>query len=274
MRQLCILLPGIILLVLSAVCTSCVQHRQLVNFRETPNKPLDDVTATVNVPALKVQPDDILFITVNSLNDETSAPYNMSQGNNRGGGGGGGGGVGGNGGNNMLLQGYTVDSLGYIEFPNIGRILVGGLALEGVRAKVGEALAPYLNNAAINVKFLNFRYTILGDITRPGTYTTINERVSLLEALGTAGDLTPYAERNRIVLVREQGTVRKVVTIDLQSPEFFSSPYYYIQQNDVIYVEPTEAKVATIADPLSRFIGFGSAILSLGTLIIAIVTRN
>ena len=146
------------------LCSSCVQHRQLVNFREGEDTRLDGYTATIDLPALEVQPDDILYITVNSLNDETSAPYNMA--NNQNGGGGGGGGS--NGGNMMLLQGYTVDSSGYIEFPNIGRIQVGGLTLEGVREKVGEALSPYLNNAAINVKFLNFRYTILGDISRTG----------------------------------------------------------------------------------------------------------
>ncbi len=250
------------------LCSSCVQHRQLVNFREGEDTQLDGYTATIDLPTLEVQSDDILYITVNSLNDETSAPYNMAT-NNLGGAAGGGGGV-----NLMLLQGYTVDSLGYIEFPNIGRIQVGGLTLEGVRQKIGAALEPYLPNAAINVKYLNFRYTIIGDIAAPGTYTTINERVSLLEALGTAGDLTPYAERNRILLIREKDRVRKVVNIDLQDPDFFSSPYYYLQQNDVIYVEPTEAKVATVADPVSRFISYGSAFLSLITLSLTLLTRN
>jgi polysaccharide export outer membrane protein len=232
---------------------------------------VEGYTTTFELPTLKVQPDDILYIMVNSLSDETSAPYNMAAGGNRGGGGGGG-----NGNNQLLLQGYAVDSMGYIDFPSIGRIRVGGMALEGVRRTIAEALEPYLKNAAINVKFLNFRYTIIGDVAAPGTYTTINERVSLLEALGTAGDLTPYAERNRILLIREKDDERRVARINLQDPSFFDSPYYYLQQNDVIYIEPTEAKVATVADPTSRFISFGSAFLSLVTFTLALIssTRN
>jgi polysaccharide export outer membrane protein len=139
---------------------------------------------------------------------------------------------------------------------------------------IAERLEPYLKNVAVNVKFLNFRYTIIGDISAPGTYSTLNERVSVLEAVGTAGDLTNYADRDRIILIREEDGLRKVVRLNLQDDDFFSSPYYYLQQNDVIYIEPLPSKVATVADPIGRVFGFASAGISLVTLIITIITRS
>jgi polysaccharide export outer membrane protein len=176
--------------------------------------------------------------------------------------------------NPFLLQGFTVDSSGYIEFPNIGRIQIGGLTLEGVRDKIDTALRPYLPNAAVNVKFLNFRYSILGDIMQPGTYTTINERVSILEAIATAGDFTPYAERDQVLLIREGDGQRIVTKLDLQDEDIFTSPYYYLQQNDVIYIEPTQAKVATVADPLTRAISYGTAFLSVITFALTVFGNN
>lgn len=262
------------LMLLAIATSSCVNHKQLLLLTDTPEGgyALEGYEEPINLPVLEVQPDDILFITVNSLNDEASAPFNMSSGmgGNNGGGGGGGGG---RNQNNMLLQGYSVDSSGYIDFPTVGRIRVAGMSLEGVRQQIAIALAPYLKNPAINVKFLNFRYSIVGDIASPGTFTTINERVSLLEALASAGDLTPYAEREKVYVIREQDGVRTIALLDLQDTDFLNSSYYYLQQNDVIYIEPNKAKIATVADPVNRFISFGSAFLSLVTFALAIFTR-
>jgi len=259
-----------IFILFALCCTSCVQHKQLVNFRKGEEVTIDGYRAPITLPSLEVQPDDILYITVNSLDDRASEPYNLASNRNRSGGSSGGGS---SGVNQMLLQGYTVDSLGFIDFPNIGRLHVGGKTLEGVRETVAEALQPVLPNAGINVKFLNFRYTIIGDVFSPGTYSTINERVSVLEAIGSAGDLTPYANRENIYVIREEDGLRTVQKLDFQSPEFFNSPYYYLQQNDVIYVEPNQAKVATVADPVSRFISYGSAFLSLVTFTLTVFFR-
>ncbi len=252
--------------------SSCVRHRQLVNFRDPDAPEISDYSSATNIQPLRVQPDDILYITINSLNDEVSRPFNIGgDGNTRlpGGGGAGPGQV-----NPLLLQGYAVDSSGYIQFPNVGRIEVGGLTLEGVRENVARAIEPFLNNAAVNVKFLNFRYTILGEVISPGTYSTANERVSLLEAIGTAGDFTPYADRDRIVIIREENGRRVATTLNLQDTEFFTSPYYYLRQNDVIYVEPTQAKIATVADPVSRAISYGSAFLSFVTFVVTIIATT
>ena len=259
-------------LALAVLTTSCVQHRQLINFRQDEEGSLDGYSRTIELPALTVQPNDILYITVNSLNDAASLPFNLVQAQQQGGQGGGG--VGAMQDNQLLLRGYNVDSTGHIDFPNIGRIEVGGLPLEGVREVIIERLLPFLPNPAVNVKFLNFRYSIIGDVNAPGTYTSISQRISLLEAIATAGDLTPYANRNRVVVIREKNGVRTATELDLQAPEFFASPYYYMQQNDVVYIEPNQAKVATVDDPLSRFIGYGSAFLSIVSITLALVLRN
>ncbi|WP_157974605.1 polysaccharide biosynthesis/export family protein [Lewinella sp. IMCC34183] len=259
------------LCVLVITSSSCVNHKQLLLLAESPEAglALDGYQKEIELPKLEVQPDDILYITVNSLNDETSRPYNMSSGTSGSGGGGGG-----NSGNNQLLQGYSVDSLGYIDFPSVGRIRVGGMSLEGVREQVVAALQPYLKNPAVNVKFLNFRYSIVGQISNPGTFTTINERVSLLEALASAGDLSTYANRHKIYLIREESGIRTIAILDLQDEAFLSSPYYYLKQNDVIYVEPSEDIIATVADPVNRYISFGSAFLSLVTFTLALLARR
>ncbi len=250
----------ILIALLCLALTSCVRHHQLVNFRKQDEASLNNYRKNIDLPVLYIQPDDILYITVNSPNDLASQPYNLTQGQ----------------GSNMaagqsmmlMLQGYAVDSTGNIDFPNIGQLKVGGMSLEGARNVVAEALRPYLSNIAVNVKFLNFRYSIIGDVVRPGTYTTINERVSLLEALASAGDMTPYAARQRVSIIREIDGVRTIAELDLQSDEFFASPYYYIRQNDVIYVEPIQAKVATVADPVTRLISYGTALISVITAIV------
>ena len=248
--------------------SSCVRHRQLINLRNDTAAPTADGYAeAIRVPELVVQPEDILYITVNSVDDRASVPFNIGASSQGGGGGGAGGG---NQNQLLLLQGYAVDSSGRIDFPNIGLIEVGGLTVEGVREVVAQRVRPFLSSAVINVKFLNFRYTVLGDVVRPGTFTSVSERVSVLEALGTAGDLTPYANRNNVFVIREKDGQRTVKQLDLQSTDFLDSDYYYLVQNDVIYVEPSQAKVATVADPVNRIISYGSAALSVITLALTV----
>ena len=266
-RQLSLYVVHAVLCLL--LLSSCVRHRQLISFRESDEAPtIDGYVSQIKLPELLVQPDDILYIRVSSFNEAAAMPYNLTTGNQNIGGGGGG--------QNtfLLLQGYTVDSSGYIDFPNVGLLEVEGLALEGVRQKVVNELRSVLPDAVVNVKFLNFRYTLLGDVLAPGTYSTVNERVSLLEALGTAGDLTPYADRQNVYVIRELDGRRTITQLNLQSVEFLSSDYYYLRQNDVVYVEPNEARVATVADPVGRFVSYGSAFLGIVSLVLTLVLRN
>ncbi len=269
------LLIYIFLLGLAANFSSCVQHRQLLAFQE--GFEAGGAAAIANKVTIRIQPDDILHITVNTLEDEAAQPYNLSggvAGRNQGGGGGntGGGNVGNNA-NFLLLSGYLVDSLGYIDFPGLGRVEVGGLTLEEARNRLAERLSTFLVDPAINVRFLNFRYTIMGEVNAPGTVTTFNKRTTILEAIGSAGDLTPYANRTNVLVIREQNGRRSHARLNLQDDSIFASPYFYLTQNDVIYVEPTQARIATVADPVTRFITYGSAFLSVITLALTIFSR-
>lgn len=214
---------------------------------------------------LTIQPEDLLRITVHSFDPLAAQAFNIEP----------------QGQQNMnqqlqapgsleLFMGYFVDREGYIDFPVLGRVQVAGLTIEEVKLQLADMIKPYLNDAVVNMRFLNFKVTILGEVNAPGTLRLTNKRVTLLEAIGMAGDLTPYSNRNNVLIIREEGGKRTYVRMDLQSQEIFTSPFFYLQQNDVIYVEPLQVRVATVADPAQRIISYSSGVISIITLIIAL----
>lgn len=230
--------------------------------------PYDSPETILNALELKIQPEDLLRITVHSFDPLAAAPFNieaegqnMQIGNQ----------IGQAGGNSMeLFMGYFVDQEGFIDFPVLGRIEVAGLTLDQAKFKIYELLQPYLRDAVVNMRFLNFKITVLGEVNAPGAVRLTNKRVTLLEAIGMAGDLSNYASRTNVLVIREKEGSRQYARLDLQSAEIFTSPYFYLQQNDVVYVEPIRARVATVADPAQRIISYASAGLSIITLIIAL----
>ena len=253
---------------LAVSLSSCVSHQELVNFNQA-QLPYGSPENILNAMELKIQPEDLLRITVHSFDPLAAAPFNIEpEGQNN---------MqmavqGGQGGSNSLelFMGYFVDQEGAIDFPVLGRIEVAGLTLEQAKFKIYDLLQPYLSDAVVNMRFLNFKITVLGEVNAPGTVRLTNKRVTLLEAIGMAGDLSDYANRTNVLVIREQAGSRQYARLDLQSADIFSSPYFYLQQNDVVYVEPIKARVATVADPAQRIIGYASAGLSIVTLIIAL----
>lgn len=225
----------------------------------------------LNAVELRLQPDDLLHISVQSFDMEASAPFNPGQ--QAGGnqqfmqiGQAGGGGINGA----ELFSGYFVDREGFINFPVLGRLRVGGLTISEIEHLISESIKPYLKDGVVNVRFLNFKITFLGEVSRPGILRLSNQRITLLEALGQAGDFTPYANRTNVLLIREQNGQRIYQRLNFQDPMLTQSPFFYLQQNDVIYVEPTQAKVATVSDPFQRFFSYGSAVLSVVTIVLAL----
>ena len=255
-----------ILYLLPLFClTSCVSHGELISFNQT-DLPASSPEDIVNAMNIRIQPEDLLRITVHSLDPLSAAPFNIEQeGQNRQLGGG-------NQGSQQLelFTGYFVDQNGFIDFPVLGPIAVEGKTLEETKVMLVERLQRYLKDPVVNIRYLNFKVTVLGEVYAPGTLRLTNKRVTLLEALGMAGDLTVYAQRKNVLVIREMDGVRSYARLNLQSDEIFTSPYFYLQQNDVIYVEPLRARVATVADPAQRIISYSSAALSLVTLIIAL----
>ncbi len=256
-----ILIGWLVLILIS----SCVSPKELVNF-----KPLNPVTLSpqqvVNDVDLTAQPEDLLRITVSSLDPAAAVPFNLPEEDNQRNQNSGGGGIL----QVELTTGYFIDKEGYIDFPVLGPLYVEGMTLTEIkRLIIGKLSEDYLRNPVINIRFLNFKVTVLGEVASPGLVRLSNKRVTILDAIGIVGDFTAYANRTNILVAREEDGVRTFARLDLQNEDIFSSPYFYLQQNDIIYVEPINARVATVADPASRIIQYASAALSLVSIIIA-----
>ncbi|RMG82749.1 MAG: hypothetical protein D6714_10880 [Bacteroidetes bacterium] len=247
----------ILLLFAISLLSSCVRYRDLLIFNEGPPFPqgVEKVEADFQ---LKVQPDDILYISVHTLEEELSKPFNLLQGGNVAN-------LGGNVAQNPLI-GYLVDPSGYIDFPGIGPLKVGGLTLEGVKQLVLQQLAPYLKSPVVRVRFLNFRVSVLGEVRSPGVLNFTQQRVTILEALGLAGDITDLGRRDNILVIRETNGQREYGRVNLHDRNLFKSPYFYLKQNDIVYAEPAKARILTVADPTRRiapWVGLVSSVLTL-----------
>ena len=140
-------------------------------------------------------------------------------------------------------NGFLVDQNGFIELPFIGKILAHGKKRNDLEDEIESKLSEYIKEPIVLIQIINFKVTVLGDVRRPGTISVPNEKISLIEAIAIAGDLNITAERKKVVLIREVNGVRKEFIIDLTSKDFFSSQFYFLQQNDVIYVSPNRAKI-------------------------------
>ncbi|MGM9797215.1 MAG: polysaccharide biosynthesis/export family protein [Parabacteroides sp.] len=143
---------------------------------------------------------------------------------------------------NTQLQTYLVDTDGNINFPVLGKIHAEGLTKQQLRDLLQEKIRIYVADAMVNVQIINYKVTILGEVARPGRLTVPNERLSILDALGSVGDLSINANRKNILVVRDNHGKKEFARLDITQPDIFTSPYFYLQQNDLVYVEPNNAK--------------------------------
>ena len=219
-----------------------------------------------------IMPKDVLTITVNTVNPEASAPFNLivSTALNTANGGQ-------NIGTNRALQTYLVDNNGCIEFPVLGSLKVGGLTKSECEKMIHDKIQPYLNakeNPVVTVRMSNYKISVLGEVNRPGMFTVSNEKINIFEALAQAGDLTIYGVRDNVKLIRENEKGKKEIhTIVLNDANLINSPYYYLQQNDIIYVEPNKVKArnASIGQSTSLWLTSTSILISLASLLYAIL---
>jgi polysaccharide biosynthesis/export protein len=137
---------------------------------------------------------------------------------------------------------YTVDTDGYINFPVLGKILVKDKTMQELTAYLEKRISESVDNPIVNIKIDNFKVSVIGEVTRPGSFTVYSDRISLLDALGMAGDLTIYGDRQDLRLVRDVNGKKEVIKIDLTKTNLIDSPYFYLQQNDVVYVSPNDKK--------------------------------
>ena len=242
--------------------SSCVPYEKLLNFQDESNGELLDSQYIKGVNKINIQTDDILSITVSTFDTTASRIFNKP--------------IRATGANGSFIgQGYLVDDDGNIEFPIIGKLKVSGLTREAAIDTIKSNLLIYLRDPVVDVRFLNLHVKVIGEVRQPGSYTFPDERFSLLEALTLAGDMTDFADRANIMIIRETGDrVREFGRVDLTSARAFESPYFYLSQNDVIYIKPLEEKARTVDDPLTRIASITAVGASLATLVVAILNTR
>ena len=226
-----------------------------------------DYSVTTELYDAKIQPKDLLTITVSSEDLESAIPFNLTVGT-------------------MqtaaryltsqpTLHVYLVDNDGCIEFPTLGKLKVGGLTKGEVETMVREKLNPHFTTPPIvDVRMVNYKISVLGEVARPNTYTISNEKVNIFEALALAGDMTVYGKRDGVKLIRESADgTKKIIPLNLNDAEIIYSPYYYLQQNDVLYVEPNKAKAqnSEIGSMTSLWFSGTSIMISLVSLLYNII---
>lgn len=250
-----------IILIAFIFLASCASRKDLVYFQ-----PSDSIALITNYEANapKLQPGDILAISVTADDVRATQPFNQVSSYQ-----------GANGAlqnTNPFIPTYAIDNHGYVDFPKLGKIKLGGMtrtdAINYLRNEVGK----YIVSPGVSMEIRNFRVTVLGEVKNPGTYPINNDRITLLEAIGLAGDLTINGIRKNVMVIREQNGVKHEYRVDLTSRDALNSPVYYLAQNDVVYVEPNGARVQSskYTQNTSIFVSVSSVIIGL----IAIFVRN
>lgn len=233
--------------------TSCISKKRIIYLQG--NQDFNNVSD--NYEPL-IQKDDLLFINISTFEPSASIPFNLDAQSKASSGGGSSFGT--------EKQTFLVDSYGNIDFPVIGKVNVAGYSINEIKNILKEKLSSYLINPVINIRILNFKVTILGEVKSPGEISIGTQRITLLEAIAKAGDLTLFGKRDNILLIRDFQGIKTSTRIDITKADFVNSPYYYLDQNDVIYVEPRKVKIDSTT--------FGSNITTITSLIGFLITTT
>lgn len=204
--------------------TSCVSHKQVTYFND-----IGDVESGAlsipNAPASLLKSGDLVEIQISSISLETNAYFQKDQSSSDNGFGG-----------NL----YQLDGSGNIHLPLVGNVMIGGLSQEEARASIETALLEYVQKPSVNLRIADYKITVLGEVRNPGVYKIPSGEATVLEALGYAGDLTVYGVRNNVLLIHDNGEVKSFHRLNLNDSNVLESDHYYLQNNDVIYVQPTK----------------------------------
>ena len=225
-------LVKLMLVGLVVFCTSCNSTKKVVYLQDVIPLKQQEIAQQFE---MHIHVDDLLAIMVNSKDPELALPFNMPVVTYQ---------IGTQNTPQQRVLGYLVDKNGEIDFPILGKLQVAGLThlelTELIKQKLIEE--DLIKDPIVTVQFLNFKVSVMGEVSRPGSFTINSDRITLLEALSMAGDLTIYGRRDRVAVIRETDGKRTILFHDLRSSDIFLSPCYYLQQNDIVYVEPNKAK--------------------------------
>lgn len=244
------------ILLIFCICSSCATKKDLYYFQD-----IDNLSFQNSYEYLKIQPGDILDIQIKAINPESVLIFQkqsaLIQQNMQF--------------QNRAIDGYLVGDDNSINLPLIGSISTLGLNTSSLSEEIVKKLIPYIKDPSVNVRILNFRVSVLGEVNRPGTYTFLEERVSIPQALGQAGDLTINGDRNNVLLIRDLDGNKFSEFIDLTKSDFVKSSNYYLKQNDILIIRPNNAKIksAGLVGNTNTLV----SILSLAVSLFIVITR-
>ena len=254
-------------LILLLTMFSCKPKENMVYMEKEKNIAESKINQAVFYGA-HIQSGDVLDIKVTAFDENAVRPFNLYSMNNSTS-------TGQVNGQTAQLapQGYLVDNEGFIYFPVLGKLYIKGMTLAQLRADLEKRLLTYLAEPLVSIKQLNFNITVLGEVKKPGQYTNPSDKITVLQALGLAGDMTDYGNRTNVKLIREEEGISKTYVIDFTDKNITSSPYYYMQQNDVLYVEPDmiKKKSANIDPNRGLVFQIGGVALGVASILISIL---
>ena len=255
---------GIFILLLS----SCAAPKNVTYFKDVPDTLRQKMVEMSAYYTPVIQPDDILQVSIQTLDPAATALLSQQNTNTWPS-------IGANTGaagnpTAVNVSGYLVDKEGYVILPLIGKVMASGKTTDAIRDEIRAKAAEYYKEPVVTVRFANFKITVLGEVARPSAYVMPSEKVTLLDAIGIAGDLTIYGRRENVMLIRDNNGKKEFVRFNLNNSNIFTSPYFYLHQGDVVYVEPNKAKVATTDMAQVRRLSILATALSL---MIVIATR-
>lgn len=248
-----------LLILFSFLIFSCASRKKMAYYQNIGDIVQGSESSQNYEPVLEA--DDQIKIIVVAENQEVASPFNVSRTDAKSG---------------VSTPGqetniYLIDNQGYIQFPVIGKIKLGGLTKSQAVAEMNSVLRKYVTEASVTISILNYKVTVQGEVARPGTFNVQSERLTLPEALAMAGDLTIYGKRENVMIVREKLGKKTVERVDITKADFINSPYYYLAQNDLIYVEPNRARInSSKTDPN---VGIIISSVSLLITIIVLITK-
>lgn len=257
----------ILLIFFASLLAACKSYKNVPYFKDVPDTLQNVYRAPLtSFREVTIQPDDIIQVSIQTIdpqiNEQLAAGSGMSfttqstattSTSSAG-----------------AANGYRVDQEGYIEMPLTGKIKVGGLTTEQARDSVRRRASIYYKAPVVNVRFANFQVTVLGEVARPATYVVPNERVDVLQAIGMAGDLTIYGKRENVMVIREEKGQKTFARLNLNATDIFKSPYFQLQQRDIVYIEPSKSRAASTDASQTRLIALLGTITSL---FIVLITR-
>ena len=243
-KSLSLCFKSVAILYISVCLTACSGIKNIGYFQNVGATDSISITNMIGFTEPTIQPDDILAISIFTIDPTSGTQVNQvaSQAvQNLGGG------------NGQSIQpainGFLVDKNGEIELSIIGKVKLLGLTTFQARDFIRSKASVDYKNPSVQVRFANFKVTVLGEVTRPAMYTLPNEKVTVLDAISLAGDLTIYGKRENVMVIREKNGKKEFARLNLYSADIFNNPYYYLKQNDIVYIQPDKAKAATLNAP-------------------------